>query len=211
MAVEINTSFYRLHSPQTYARWSALTPPQFRFAVKLPRQITHFSALHDRETLHRFYESTLGLGEKLGVWLIQLPPRLEWEEQSVARFFEAVRHLYEGRLVCEPRHPSWFTDAAESLMETWQVTRAIANPAPHPRGQQLLPWSDTVYYRLHGSPQRYISAYSSEFLSHLAGEVRSYLGSKQVWVIFNNTARGAALINALEIQRLLERGEREFV
>jgi len=211
MAVEINTSFYRLHSSQTYARWSALTPPQFRFAVKLPRQITHFSALRDRETLHRFHESTLGLGEKLGVWLIQLPPRLEWEEKSVARFFEAVRHLYEGRLVCEPRHPSWFTAAAESLMETWQVARVIAHPAPHPRGEQPLPWSDTVYYRLHGAPQKYISAYSSEFLSRLAREVRSCLGLKQVWVIFNNTARGAALINALEIQRLLEKGEGEFV
>ncbi len=180
--------------------------------MKLPRQITHLSALSDLETLHRFHESTLGLGEKLGVWLIQLPPRLEWEEKSVARFFEAVRRLYQGKLVCEPRHPSWFISEAESLMHTWQVTRVIAHPAVHPRGEQLLPWSDPVYYRLHGTPQRYISAYSSDFLLQLAAQVRSCCGTKhQVWIIFNNTARGAALSNALEIQQMLERGDEQLV
>src|SRR5580698_7362880 len=38
---EINSSFYRPHAETTYAKWRESTPPDFRFAVKMPRTITH--------------------------------------------------------------------------------------------------------------------------------------------------------------------------
>ncbi len=75
--VEINTSFYRSHRPEVYERWAAQTPRAFRFAVKLPRVITHDQRPRAaREPLSRFLEEISGLGERLGVLLVQLPPSL---------------------------------------------------------------------------------------------------------------------------------------
>ncbi len=48
-AVEINSSFYRPHRPATYARWAQSVPDGFRFAVKLPKTITHERRLSDAE------------------------------------------------------------------------------------------------------------------------------------------------------------------
>ena len=52
-AVEINSSFYRPHRPATYARWAECVPKDFRFAVKVPRLVTHElrNALHDARTV----------------------------------------------------------------------------------------------------------------------------------------------------------------
>ena len=65
-AVEINTTFYRSHQASTYARWVAATPPQFRFAVKLPRTITHEARLIGAVSLvAAFRAEALQLGERL--------------------------------------------------------------------------------------------------------------------------------------------------
>src|SRR6188768_857106 len=54
-AVEINSSFYRPHKPETYARWAASVPAGFRFAVKLPKAITHERRLVEcRDLVERF-------------------------------------------------------------------------------------------------------------------------------------------------------------
>jgi len=67
-AVEINSSFYRPHQHKTYARWAQSTPPGFRFAVKVPKAITHESRLADcGARLDRFVAEVAGLGDKLGV------------------------------------------------------------------------------------------------------------------------------------------------
>src|SRR6188474_3091806 len=72
---EINSCFYRPHAAATYAKWAAATPAAFRFAVKLPKAITHELRLaRARRPLERFLEETGGLGEKRGPILVQLPP-----------------------------------------------------------------------------------------------------------------------------------------
>src|SRR5262245_60578113 len=76
-AVEINSSFYRPHRPATYARWAASVPPDFQFAVKVPREITHRRRLVDvADLLDQFLDECSELGEKLGPLLVQLPPGL---------------------------------------------------------------------------------------------------------------------------------------
>lgn len=58
---EINSSFHRSHRTETYARWAASTPPDFRFAVKLPRAITHDARLRAaRQPLQRFFAEAAG-------------------------------------------------------------------------------------------------------------------------------------------------------
>jgi uncharacterized protein YecE (DUF72 family) len=75
---EINSSFYREHKPETYRKWADSVPEHFRFAVKVPRTITHEGELRARnqDALARFLHQTSALGEKRGPLLFQLPPKL---------------------------------------------------------------------------------------------------------------------------------------
>ncbi len=207
-AVEINSSFYRPHRPATYARWAASVPPGFRFAVKVPREITHGCRLADpAEPLDRFLAECGALGEALGPLLVQLPPSLTFDAAVAVPFFAALRERFGGEVVCEPRHPSWFRPEAEQALVQNQVARVAADPAPVPSAAQPGGWAGLVYYRLHGSPRVYYSAYSEPYLAALAATLREAARSAPVWCIFDNTAQGAATDDALAVmERLLSRG-----
>jgi len=198
-AVEIDSSFYRSHLPSTYARWASRVPPDFRFAVKVPKEVTHVRRLADASGLDRFLMETRELGVKLGAWLVQLPPHLAFDPLVAGRFFEGVRQRFEGSVVCEPRHASWFGQEAEAVLQDFRVARAAVDPAIHPAGTIPGGWKGFVYYRLHGSPQRYRSSYADEFLRSFAGELKEMAREIPVWCIFNNTAGGAAIENALTL------------
>src|SRR4051794_31555714 len=91
-AAEINTSFYRSHSVATYERWAAAVPPDFRFAVKMPRLITHDRGLtRARAPLAQFLDETAALGPRRGPLLVQLPPSLAFDRRRAARFFDLLR------------------------------------------------------------------------------------------------------------------------
>jgi uncharacterized protein YecE (DUF72 family) len=202
--VEINSSFYRPHRPETYARWAASVPDDFRFAVKVPREITHTRRLVDiTEPLERFLDEVQALGMKLGPLLIQLPPSLRFNQKIVEAFFTALRKRYQGAAACEPRHPSWFSKEAEQVLQNTHIARVAADPAPDPSATLPAGWPGFAYYRLHGSPQMYYSAYSSEYLDTLAGQLAASAQRTPTWCIFDNTALGAAIPNALDTLGLL--------
>jgi uncharacterized protein YecE (DUF72 family) len=197
---EINSSFYRPHAAAIYAKWRDSTPPEFRFAIKLPRTITHERGLTDaRKPLVAFLDQIHGLAEKRGPVLVQLPPSLHFDATIVARFFELVRGLYRDAIVCEPRHATWFTPAAESLLKTFAVARVGADPPPVPSADKPGAASGITYFRLHGSPRKYWSRYSEEFLATLAASIRDERFADEIWCVFDNTASGAAAANALDL------------
>jgi uncharacterized protein YecE (DUF72 family) len=198
---EINSCFYREHKPETYRKWAAAVPDNFRFAVKMPRTITHEGELHiqTQEALNRFLEQTHALGEKRGPVLLQLPPRLAFDNVVARSFFKMFRELYQGPAVLEPRNVSWFGEEAESLLVEFRVARVAADPAVSVKAAQPSGWPELVYFRLHGSPKRYYSAYSEEFLLRLADQLKEISASATAWCIFDNTASGAALANALQL------------
>jgi uncharacterized protein YecE (DUF72 family) len=201
---EINSSFYRPHAPATYAKWGAATRPEFRFSLKVPQLITHEHALRRcRGPFRRFLAETAGLGSRRGPLLVQLPPSLPFERRPVATFFDMVRHEYEGRLACEPRHPTWFTAGADALLCRCQVARVAADPPIV--GESAAPggWDGLAYFRLHGSPRMYWSRYAADDLSRLANTLTSMARSIEVWCVFDNTASGSALENAWELQELI--------
>ena len=204
-AVEINSSFYRPHRPATYARWAATVPADFRFAVKLPREITHRRKLVDvDEPLDRFIAEAAALGEKRGPLLIQLPPSLAYTEAVALRFLETMRERFDGALVCEPRHPNWFTDAVDAVLMRLRIARVAADPAVVPPAAMPGGWPNLIYYRLHGAPKMYYSSYGPEQLDGLAVALRASLKrAGEAWCIFDNTARHAATTDALSlIERL---------
>jgi uncharacterized protein YecE (DUF72 family) len=198
-AVEINTSFYRPHRPATYARWARSVPPGFRFAVKVPREITHSRRLAGgTERLESFLAEIDTLGDKLGPLLVQLPPSLRFNPRLAEAFFTGLRERFSGNVVCEPRHPSWFDPEAGELLSSYRVARAAADPAIHPLAALPGSWPGLIYYRLHGSPVMYSSAYASETLDRIAMRlVEAAGGGAEAWCIFDNTAEGAATENAL--------------
>lgn len=204
-AVEINSSFYRPHRPATYGRWASSVPPDFRFAVKIPREITHTRRLvNGMERLESFLAETAALGEKLGPFLVQLPPSLRFDASEAQAFFAALRQRYLGEVVCEPRHASWFTAEADKLLVDHRVSRAAADPAPHPLAGAPGGWPGLVYYRLHGSPIMYYSSYTDEQLDALAQRLMEAARHVVVaWCIFDNTAEGAAATNGLALLKRL--------
>lgn len=198
--VEINSSFYRAHTPATYARWRASTPSAFRFAVKVPRAITHELRLVDTQSVFdEFLEQTSRLEEKRGALLVQLPPSLAFDRDVAGRFFEGVRAVYEAVVVCEPRHATWFSAEAAALLDTYRIARVLADPPPVPEAQVTPGAMGLVYFRLHGSPRMYWSKYSSDYLETLAETIATCSLQGDVWCVFDNTATGAAIENADEL------------
>lgn len=201
-AVEVNSTFYRSHRATTYARWYAATPPDFRFAVKLPRAITHDARLAvTYEPLAAFADEVGKLKDKLGPLLVQLPPSLAFESSLADRFFSKLRDAWPGAIACEPRHPTWFDVEAEAILSGHQIGRVAADPPPHPAARDPGGWKELSYWRLHGSPRMYYSAYGEAELSTLALKLRD-AGSNQTWCVFDNTASGSAAANALELRNL---------
>jgi len=202
---EINSTFHRPHQPRTFERWAASVPRDFRFSAKLPRWITHDARLYRTgDALTAFFDSIGGLGTKLGGVLVQLPPSLAFEARLADRFFAMVRRRCTARVACEPRHASWFTQEAEAVLAPHAIARVAADPAPVPpaalpsgAGAQAR-WS---YWRWHGAPRMYYSAYEDAALRSL-GQALVRAGSTRApaWCIFDNTAHGHAMADAARLQ-----------
>lgn len=201
--VEINSSFYRPHRVSTYQRWADATPADFRFAVKLPKQITHVNRLKDsQQLLAQFAAEVAGLGPKLGAILVQLPPSYAFEQGVAAEFFQRLTQTLEVPVAVEPRHASWFAEEVALWLAAARVGRVAADPALTPAASLPLIAEKLAYYRWHGSPRTYYSAYSEAAIAELARQlVSTATTGNRVWCIFDNTAEGAAAMNALSMQK----------
>lgn len=203
--VEINSSFHRPHRHAVYARWAASVPPHFRFAVKLPKTITHVAKLRGGAVeLDEFLGQATGLGEHLGCLLVQLPPSLAFEADVAGTFLDLLRTRWAGPVSLEPRHVSWFTGEVDLFLAARRIARVLADPVLHPGGERPGGWDGFAYLRLHGSPRTYYSSYPLELLRALARRLaRAAREGQPVWCIFDNTAAGAAAGNALVLRECL--------
>lgn len=199
--VEINSSFYRAHRRAVYQRWAACVPQAFRFAVKIPRAITHDQALVAVDVLLEvFMDEVTGLGDRLGPLLVQLPPSLAFTPDRDDAFFSGLRGVHGGAVACEPRHPSWFTAEANRLLAKHGVARVAADPACVPEASLPGGLPMLVYYRLHGSPRMYYSSYGGGQLESLSRTLLQLSSGADTWCMFDNTASGAATGDALALQ-----------
>ena len=206
-AVEINSSFHRPHQRSTYERWAASTPDRFRFSVKIPKEISHVRKLVDAdELLVSFVDQVGGLGDRLSVLLLQLPPSLAFARDVASSFFDVLRHRVgpDTGISCEPRHATWFAGDAEACLANYRVARVAADPVLAAGGEQPGGWPGLRYHRLHGSPRVYYSPYGRDRLEGLAEAARGENeAAVPAWWIFDNTAAGAATSDALSLQSLL--------
>lgn len=201
---EINSSFHRPHRLQTYEKWAASVPDDFRFSAKLPKTITHERRLSGcGELLARFAGEAGGLGGKLAVAVVQLPPSLAFDAAVAAAFFDEARRVLPAAIACEPRHPSWFSRDADACLTDLRVARIGADPPRAPGAQSPGGGPGLAYWRLHGSPAIYRSSYDPAFLEDMAQAIRLRLRTGvDVWCIFDNTTLSHAIPNALELTEL---------
>jgi uncharacterized protein YecE (DUF72 family) len=203
--VEINSTFYRSHQPQTFARWAASVPDTFRFSVKIPREITHERRLVDAiAPLEKFLADIAALGDRLGPLLVQLPPSFAYPADVAPPFFAALRERFAGSIVCEPRHPTWFSEAVDDLFRARRIARVAADPAPVPAAAEPGGWTGLIYYRLHGAPRIYFSDYSDADLQALAKKLRRHAEHAPTWCIFDNTAHAHAAANVLALVQMTD-------
>jgi uncharacterized protein YecE (DUF72 family) len=203
--VEINSSFYRPHAVATYARWAASVPPRFRFSVKLPKTITHDARLRGvGGLLTRFAKEVAGLGGKLGGLLVQLPPSFAYDARVADTFFAMLRRRFDAPIASEPRHASWFEPPVAALWQRHDITRVAADPARCPEAAHPVAGGRWSYWRWHGSPRMYYDSYDD---TRLRGLARALLATgtarAPAWCIFDNTAAGHAIADAIRLQALV--------
>src|SRR6266567_228755 len=122
---EINYTFHRIPAPKTIDNWKTLTPDKFRFALKAPQKITHWSKLKDcADTLEYFCKVVTELGERLGPLLFQLPPTFKKDTDVLSSF---LRELPDMRAAFEFRHGSWFDDEIFDLLRMRNIALCIAD------------------------------------------------------------------------------------
>lgn len=203
--VEVNSSFHRAHRPSTWAKWAESVPEHFRFAVKIPKTITHVAKLVDVEALVApFAGEVQQLGSKLAVLLVQLPPKLVLDADIAKRFFETLRNAVDAEIVCEPRNASWFEEDADAMLRELRVARVAADPAPGSMAASPGGWRGLLYWRLHGSPAMYRSSYDNEALDLYGAQIQAAIADGlEPWCMFDNTATSEATGNALSLMAKL--------
>lgn len=228
-AVEVNGTFYSLTRPTACAAWRRAVPPDFVFAIKGSRYITHMLKLTRFEPpLANFFASgILLLGAQLGPVLWQLPPMLPFDRDRARAFFSALprdvraaerwarRHDQRttGRAVLtapdgrdaplrhalEVRHESWVSPEALALVRSEGIALVAAETAGR-HPQSFARTADFAYLRLHGSTALYASRYSDEEIGTWAARVRALAAQgADVYVFFDNDAQAFAPHDAIRL------------
>ena len=204
--VEINASFYRLPLQSTFEGWQAKAPPDFHYAVKVNRFITHMKKLLDCEAeVDRFIELARPLGEKLGPLLYQLPPSLHKNVDRLEPFLARLPRDIEQ--VVEFRHRSWYEEEVLALLDRHGVGFVC-----HDLKGLLSPrWASgrTAYVRFHGTSGRYHGRYSDEALLGWADWcLEQQRAGRSVWCYFNNDIHGHALDDARTLKSMVRQMHR---
>jgi uncharacterized protein YecE (DUF72 family) len=200
--IEINGTFYRLQSPETFRKWRDETPKEFRFAMKGHRYVTHNKKLGDvDDSIALLKERAEPMGEKLAVVLWQLPANFGKKMDKLERFLAGLESWPEVRHAIELRDRSWFDDEVAGYLSRYRVAVCQSDAPDFPMWERVT--TDLVYVRLHGHTRKYASKYSGRLLDEWARKTGRWLEEgRDVHVYFDNDAEGHAPWDAL---RLMER------
>ncbi len=198
--VEINNTFYRLPSRRIVDHWCRQAPAGFLYALKYSRYGTHLKHLKDPDThIDRFTALAQMLGTALGPILVQLPPRWRVKLARLAAFLDRAprEHLW----AFEFRDRSWFDDSVYALLQEHNAAMCLHDMFDdHPREMT----ADWTYLRYHGPAGDHGGSYSHQRLAAHARRISTLLDEgRDVYVYFNNDAKGYAVQNACALKRYL--------
>jgi uncharacterized protein YecE (DUF72 family) len=198
--VEVNNTFYNLPEKSVFEQWRAGTPPDFVFALKMSRYLTHLKRLRDPEgPVRLFMERAAGIGPKRGPILVQLPPRFRVNvallDSALALFDPSVR------VAVEFRDASWFVDEVRDVLEQRGVALCLAD-SPR-RTQPVWRTADWTFLRFHEGAGPHAPGYERDALGRwIARIAESWTREEDVYAYFNNDAFGYAIKDAVTFAEL---------
>lgn len=199
--VEVNNTFYRLPTTETFSKWKDEVPQDFKFVIKASRFITHMKKLRNPESSALFFERVEVLREKIGAILFQLPPMMKANLDVFEAYLAYLPQTY--RYVFEFRNPDWYRPDIFDLLQNYNCAFCIYELDGHLSPIEVT--ADLVYLRLHGPGKKYQGSYSDQTLAQWAGVCRDWLRQKDVFVYFDNDEKGYAAFNAIKLKELILR------
>ncbi|HEV2454056.1 MAG TPA: DUF72 domain-containing protein [Verrucomicrobiae bacterium] len=192
--VEINNTFYRLPLLTTVRAWNKKAPPNFIFAVKGSRYITHILRLNNlQRALGNFLRRIRPLGDKLGPILWQLPPNFKPDFLRLEGFLKRLPRQHSHAI--EFRHPNWITDDSFELLRKYNAAFVWISSMKMPRNFSVT--ADFVYARFHGLSGGAHHDYTAEELAPWADNFRACAANgKKCYAYFNNDLNVRAPKNA---------------
>ena len=204
-SIEINGSFYKLQTPESYLNWYQDTPDNFIFSVKAYREITHFKRLRnvDGSIADFFASGLLELKDKLGPILWQFPPTFKFDKHLFENFLELLPKDIAAAQSCakkssrfeaqrldkshadktlrhavEIRNQSFVNNDFIDLLKIHGVALVVADTAGRwPQLEEIT--SDFIYMRLHGDAELYRSGYSEKALNFWYKRMKLWSEGKQ--------------------------------
>jgi uncharacterized protein YecE (DUF72 family) len=200
--VEVNNTFYRLPKREAVAGWVEQSPPDFVFAVKSSRYLTHLKRLTDLgDGIERFYEriDPLLRSPKMGPVLWQLPPNFKRDDDRLA---EALGRLPPSRHCFEFREPTWFAPEVYALLRKHDAALVIGDDPRRPFQAHELT-AEWTFLRFHRGSRGRGGNYSDRELEEWADRIRGWRRRADVYAYFNNDWMGYAVRNGLKLKELL--------
>lgn len=205
--VELNSSFYKLPKPVTFSKWAAEVTDNFRFAVKVSKEITHAKDLDtDMDHIDKFMQAVKNMGQTKSVLLIQFPGKISIghfnKVEEILDHFSMYNDKLPWRKAIEFRNSSWYIGETRELLEQHN-TALVLHDMPKGRITEPFTGADFIYQRFHGPEAgNYKGSYAPSFLKERAKQMNMWRSEgKDVFAYFNNTI-GEAFNNALALQRL---------
>jgi uncharacterized protein YecE (DUF72 family) len=195
--LELNGTFYRMPKPSDLERYATVTPPDFRFSVKMSRFVTHVKRLKDTDSIKRFQDLVMnGLGSKLACFLFQMPPTFRYSEENLKTVLDNIpRH---SNNVIEFRHASWWNEQVANDLRDAGIT--FCNVDFQKLETYVVNTHERFYFRFHGNPELFISSYPEEQIRRYFEQVPN--DCNDAFFYFNNTMFEAGYTNARQLMHM---------
>lgn len=193
-STEVNSTFYRRHTANTYKKWYDATPSDFKFIIKAPKQVTHLQSENPQTIITEFLNDLKFLEDKLALILLQFPSTFSYNLKNLEQLISYFHN--PSQLVLEFRHAQWLTLETKKLLTQLNCTFCITDSPLNL--QTYLVTSNNLYVRLHGHTKWYNYDYSAPELLRLNQRLENLADHKtqNCYVFFNNTMHGQAPLNA---------------
>jgi uncharacterized protein YecE (DUF72 family) len=204
--VEINNSFYRLPSGDTFDKWRKQAPSAFCYAVKANRYLTQAKKLKDcEEPLKRMMDAVRHLGDRLGPILYQLPPSLKINLERLESFLKILPK--DATSVFEFREKSWYVEETYALLDRYGASFCV-HDMPGSASERIAV-GPVAYVRFHGGAGKYWGRYSDEgLLSWSDWLLAQSRQGRAVWCYFNNDIHGHAIEDARTLKSMVRQMSR---
>lgn len=198
--LELNVTFYRFPKLSVLQGRYTKAPADFRFSVKAPKAIAHFKQFHGTEDMLTSFYQTIkdGLQDKLGPVLFQFPSRFHYDEERLNRVLDQLDPRFDN--VLEFRHSGWWREEVYAKLKSKGVSFCGMSFPGIPDEPVIT--GPVAYYRFHGVPDLYRSAYNHTILKDFAARIERQLQLNEMWCYFNNDAAVAAIPNAKTLLHL---------